>query len=101
MQRCADRRGKSSEQRAEVLRALAHPTRLGILEHLLGGPAGPVDYVDAGGEETLGTVSHHFRKLREAGLITLAATEQRRGAIKSTYRLSARGRKALTWLDQG
>lgn len=54
-----------------------------MLERLQKGPAGPVDYThDAPTDETLGTVSHHFRALRHAGLIEVAATEQRRGAVK-------------------
>lgn len=86
-------RGRN-EGKAEVLRALAHPTRLRVLEALeTAGALSPVDYVTAGHQASLGTVSHHFRTLRDAGLIEVASTEQRRGALKSSYRLTRRGRQ--------
>lgn len=89
-----------SQAKAAVLRALGHPTRLRILEALEREPASPVDFISMGAHESLGTVSHHFRALRNAGLIEVGSTEQRRGAIKNTYRLTTRGRKTSAWAKQ-
>ena len=76
------------------LRALAHPTRIAILEAVEQRPCGPVDvYADVGA--SLGTVSHHFRALAGAGLLELAGTEQRRGALKHTYRPTADAARLL------
>lgn len=86
-------RTKEKDRTAATFRALGHPTRLSVLERLASGPASPVDYTNgAKGQESLGTVSHHFRALREAGLIEVASTEQRRGALKHSYRLTSQGR---------
>lgn len=90
---------KGNEGLAATFRALGHPTRLGVLEWLGRGPASPVDYTQGGdGDESLGTVSHHFRALREAGLIEVASTEQRRGALKHSYRLTDEGEQVSAWV---
>src|SRR5688500_18251460 len=85
-------RGKGKNELAATFRALGHPTRLNVLERLKSGEASPVDYTQGtNSDESLGTVSHHFRALRQAGLIEVARTEQRRGALKHSYRLTSQG----------
>ncbi len=92
---------KTTDRLAATFRALSHPTRLNVLERLTNGPASPVDYTQtATGRETLGTVSHHFRALRQAGLIEVASTEQRRGALKHSYRLTRRGQRVSDWVKK-
>ena len=81
-----------NEKLASLLRALTHPARLGILELLERSPAAPIDYVRTNTED-LARISYHFRQLRSAGLIEVSSQEQRRGALKSTYRLTDRGRR--------
>ena len=64
------------DRMAATFRALGHPTRLNVLEKLQSGPASPVDYTQGTkSQESLGTVSHHFRALRQAGLIEISSTE--------------------------
>ena len=66
------------------VKALAHPLRIRILAMLGERDASPVqlaEYLDA----TLGTIAYHVRALEQLGLIELAATRQRRGAIEHIY----------------
>ena len=72
-----------------VHRALAHPLRVRILEAAAaGGEISPVDLADAL-REPLGVVSYHVRTLADAGLLELAGTSFRRGAVKHHYRAAA------------
>jgi DNA-binding transcriptional ArsR family regulator len=90
---------KRKDRMAATFRALGHPTRLNVLEKLQGGPASPVDYTQGSkGQESLGTVSHHFRALRQAGLIEISSTEQRRGALKHSYKLTSQGQQVSAWV---
>jgi DNA-binding transcriptional ArsR family regulator len=94
-------RAKGKDELAATFRALGHPTRLNVLERLKDGPASPVDYTqNARDHESLGTVSHHFRALRQAGLIEVARTEQRRGALKHSYRLTSQGEQVSAWVKK-
>ena len=94
-------RAKGKDDLAATFRALGHPTRLNVLERLNTGPASPVDYTQATkSNESLGTVSHHFRALRQAGLIEVARTEQRRGALKHSYRLTSQGEQVSDWVKK-
>ena len=95
-------RAKGKDELATTFRALGHPTRLNVLERLLkNGPASPVDYTQGtNSNESLGTVSHHFRALRQAGLIEVARTEQRRGALKHSYRLTSQGEQVSAWVKK-
>ena len=71
-------------------RAMAHPMRARILAALHGGERSPVELardLDA----SLGVVSYHVRVLADAGVIELARTTARRGAIQHHYRLSDQG----------
>jgi DNA-binding transcriptional ArsR family regulator len=85
---------------SDLLRALAHPIRLAILGRLDDiGELSPRAFSNdhpAG----LAAASHHFRALARGGLIELARTEQRRGAIEHFYMLSPHGRAAVGWLHE-
>lgn len=94
-------RAKGKDGLAATFRALGHPTRLSVLEKLTAGPGSPVDYTrTTKSQESLGTVSHHFRALRQAGLIEVASTEQRRGALKHSYRLTSQGQQVSAWVKK-
>ena len=70
-------------------KAMSHPTRgriLGLLRKR--GELSPAQAA-AELEESLGTVSYHFRNLAKLGLIELCKTVPRRGAIEHVYRLTA------------
>lgn len=62
---------KEAERAAEILKSLADPARLRIV-NLLANSRGPVCVCDITERIglTQGTVSHHLRKLLDAGLIT-------------------------------
>ncbi len=67
-----------------VHRALAHPLRVRIVEAAgSGDEVSPVELADALGEP-LGVVSYHVRTLAEAGLLELAGTSFRRGAVNAS-----------------
>lgn len=69
-----------------VHRALAHPLRVRILEAARAGEEiSPVELADTLGEP-LGVVSYHVRMLADSGLLELAGTSFRRGAVKHHYR---------------
>ena len=53
---------------ATVFQALADPTRRGILKRLRSGPL-PAGEIAAAFSLTKPTLSHHFRVLKEAGLV--------------------------------
>lgn len=70
------------------LKALSHPTRVSVLQHLLEHEEGsPKDLADALGVP-LGSVSYHMRCLRDAEQITLTRRIARRGAVAHHYRLA-------------
>ena len=78
-----------------VQRAMAHPLRARILAALDGGEElSPVELARAL-SVSLGVVSYHVRVLAEAGVVELARTTPRRGAIQHHYRL-VDGRGAVT-----
>ena len=69
---------------------MAHPLRARILAALDGQELSPVELarvLDA----SLGVVSYHVRVLADAGVVELARTTARRGAIQHHYRLSEAG----------
>ncbi|MEA2252578.1 MAG: hypothetical protein QOG70_2820 [Solirubrobacteraceae bacterium] len=71
---------------ANLLKALAHPLRLQILEVITDrGEASPLEVARTLGQP-LGTVSHHTRVLRDLRCIELSRTEPRRGAVEHYYR---------------
>lgn len=72
----------------KILRLIAHPQRVEILDRLATrGKASPREIADELGAE-LGTVSYHVRTLHGAGLIEAAGTVPRRGAIEHFYRVT-------------
>ena len=74
---------------ARVVKALAHPTRVRILDLLRDRELiSPVEIAEELGL-ALGTVGYHVRRLEELGFIELAKRTQRRGAIEHHYRARA------------
>ncbi len=67
-------------------RAMAHPMRGRILAALDGRELSPVELAKELGA-SLGVVSYHVRVLADAGVVELARTSARRGAIQHHYRL--------------
>jgi len=68
-----------------LLRALAHPLRLQILELLSGRVACPKELADELGVP-LGRLSYHVRVLAEGGWLELVSTQPRRGAVAHFYK---------------
>ena len=74
---------------ASVLKALGHPLRMRLLTLITErGEASPIEMSRAL-DQTLATVSHHTRVLRDLGYIELSRTEPRRGALEHYYRATA------------
>ncbi len=72
--------------RGEVKTTL-HPTQVQILEATaLRDQLSPAQFCEHGGE--LSRVAYHFRALHKLGLLELAGTAGRRGAVEHFYRLS-------------
>jgi DNA-binding transcriptional ArsR family regulator len=72
-----------------LVKGLAHPLRIHILRVLEGRVASPseiAEEIDA----PLGNVSYHVRFLARVGLIELASTKPRRGAVEHYYRAVGR-----------
>src|SRR2546423_11812836 len=90
------------ERIAASFRALAHPTRLRILDALRGGgpisPSQLVQHIEP--TIALGTIAHHTRELTVLGLLEPAGTRAVRGALEHFYKLSPRGRKLLELVDR-
>ena len=74
-----------------LVRGLAHPLRVRIMAMLEEQDASPVDLAAHLGA-SLGTVSYHFRRLEELGLIRLVRTVKVRGTQKHIYRAFERPR---------
>ena len=68
-------------------RALAHPIRARIVAVLGDGELSPVELAKEL-DNSLGVVSYHVRMLADAGVLELARTTSRRGAIQHHYRRS-------------
>lgn len=74
---------------SEWPRGLDHPVRVAILRLLHGnGSISPARVAEQLDNTSLGTVSYHFRKLKQLGLIEEAQRIPRRGAIEHLYRLT-------------
>lgn len=69
----------------EIFKALGHPARRRIMQ--LVHERGEISPAIAAAEDewTLGTVSYHFRILKEVGLLRISRTRQRRGATEHFY----------------
>ncbi len=74
---------------ARLVRGLAHPLRIHILRILETRVASPSEIAEEVGAP-LGNVSYHVRFLARVGLIELAGTEPRRGAVEHYYRAAGR-----------
>jgi DNA-binding transcriptional ArsR family regulator len=83
-------------ERAALFAALGHPLRIRTLAALREGVLSPaqLERLLAEPEAKLGVLAYHFRRLERAGLVELASTRHRRGAIEHCYALTARGREA-------
>lgn len=73
-----------------------HPIRTAIVTALERGVASPSQVAEAIGE-ALGTVSYHFRVLKEAGEIELVRTKPVRGAVEHFYRPTDKALAAARW----
>jgi DNA-binding transcriptional ArsR family regulator len=76
-----------------IVKGLAHPLRISILEILMDREASPSQLADEL-NAPLGNVSYHVRILDNLGLIKLTRKKPRRGAIEHYYK--ARGRARVT-----
>jgi DNA-binding transcriptional ArsR family regulator len=73
-----------------LLKALAHPTRVHILDILSEGPSSPARMQRRMENVSLNLVSHHVKVLRNLGCIELVKTIPRRGAKEHIYRVKER-----------
>jgi DNA-binding transcriptional ArsR family regulator len=89
--------GNELEAVAGLFRALAHPTRVRVLIGLQDGQRSPSELARAFADPRLSlpSVSYHVHGLVGAGLIELAFTTPRRGALEHSYGLTARGLAAI------
>ncbi len=71
----------------DLLNAIGHPLRLRILTAATD-QVSPKRLSDMFGDTSVQLVSYHVRILRDAGLLELTDTAQRRGAIEHFYRAS-------------
>jgi ArsR family transcriptional regulator len=86
---------RALERRAALLKALAHPSRLMLVEELGRGERCVCELHDLAGGD-FSTVSRHLAQLRRAGLLE---TEKR--GLNVFYRLkSRRVLRLLEWADQ-
>ena len=72
-----------------LVRALAHPLRVQILEVLNERQASPNELMEIL-DYPLGNVAYHTRVLEKCGCIELVATERRRGAVEHYFRAKPR-----------
>lgn len=82
-------RGAPSITEPDVVKALAHPLRVRILNILDERTASPVE-IARELDMPLGNVSYHVRMLAKLGLIKIVGRRQRRGAIEHFYRADER-----------
>src|ERR1700678_3430033 len=74
---------------SRIVRALAHPLRVGALALLDERVMSPKELADELGA-SLPLTSYHVRRLEQLGFIELVQTRQRRGALQHYYRAKAR-----------
>jgi DNA-binding transcriptional ArsR family regulator len=73
---------------AEIAKALSHPLRLSYLRALTERrELSPSEFARET-DEPLGNVSYHVKALRDAGVLEVASTVPRRGAVEHRYSLS-------------
>jgi DNA-binding transcriptional ArsR family regulator len=85
-----------------VMRAASHPVRVTALAAFSKGELSPVELSRALGHSdwTLGVIAYHVRVLAANGLIELAGTIQRRGAVEHVYALTRQGRALADAVDR-
>lgn len=74
-----------------MVKALAHPLRLRIIDALENRSASPSELSQELGAP-IGNVSYHVRRLESLGVLELVDTAQRRGAVEHYFRLVSRPR---------
>ena len=72
-----------------LVKALAHPIRICILEELQGRMASPSDLSRETGH-SIGVISYHANTLTNCGCLELVRTEPRRGALEHFFRATPR-----------
>jgi DNA-binding transcriptional ArsR family regulator len=96
-------RSRSGKQSADELsdwtsalsKVLAHPTRIEFLQLLARrGELSPRDAATSTGVN-LASVAYHVRELAAHGLVAVASTRPRRGAVQHFYRLTEQGRASV------
>jgi DNA-binding transcriptional ArsR family regulator len=87
---------------AAAFGALAHPTRLRIIDELRDGDA--LSPKQLSGRiipaTALANLAHHTRELAALGVLEPAGTRPARGALEHFYRLSAEGRELAGYVDR-
>jgi hypothetical protein len=86
----------ASDRPQAVYKAIAHPFRRQLIGYMidLDRPMAAVEYVKDRGvngksyDAAISYVSYHLRQLEAAGTIEVAATEQKRGANKTLFRVA-------------
>ncbi len=90
----SDAKGKKEEKsrlslKERVIKALAHPLRVEILDLMNDGEWSPRE-LEMELEDNLGKVSYHVTVLRDFDLVGMTKTEPRRGAVEHFYRAKER-----------
>jgi DNA-binding transcriptional ArsR family regulator len=92
----ANKAPKTKKQKGEkltlqmrLLKALAHPLRVAILDLMNAGEWSPNEPKKAL-NEGLSQVSYHIKVLKDFGMIEMTRTEPRRGAVEHFYRATER-----------
>jgi DNA-binding transcriptional ArsR family regulator len=76
-----------SEQAARLAKALAHPSRIAILDSLRGGATSPARLARVT-DASVSNLSYHFRALRKHGFLRLARKLPKRGATEHLYEVT-------------
>jgi DNA-binding transcriptional ArsR family regulator len=85
---------ESTQNHADVFRAIADPTRRAILDRLRAGPT-PVNALAGDFQQTRPAISKHLRVLREASLVS-----ERRSGRERIYQLRPRPlRQVAGWIE--
>lgn len=78
-------KGRPDQIDSSLVRALAHPLRVEILQMLNEREASPNELMDLL-EQPLGNIAYHARVLERCGCIEQVRTKQRRGAVEHYFR---------------
>ncbi len=84
-----EKKEKKLSLNQRLMKALAHPLRVQILDYLNEGERSPRE-LEAELNEGLSQVSYHVKVLRDFELIEMTRTEPRRGAVEHYYRATER-----------